>query len=143
MHDGEEIDLNQIQEEVLEVPASHRLTEVGFDMWQAAQMGQNIREKNIDTVEVKTTYQHMSGPMRELEAALAAKRFHHTDNPVLNWMASNVVAKSAGQDDRIRPVKETVDNKIDGMVALLMAMNRMIAEANTASVYETRGVRVL
>jgi len=127
LHDGEEIDLNLIQEEVLAIPKQHRLAEVGFDMWQAAQMGQSLRAAGVETVEVKTTYQHMSGPMRELEAALASGRFHHPDNPIFNWMASNVVAKSAGNDDRIRPVKEAPENKIDGMVALLMGMNRMMS----------------
>jgi len=125
LHEGEEIEFNQVQQNILDIP--HPIQEVGLDMWQAAQMAQNFREEGLETVQVKTTYSDMSGPMRELEAALAAGRFHHPDNPILNWMASNTVAKSAGDDDRIRPVKEVPDNKIDGMVALLMAISRSMA----------------
>lgn len=132
VHEGEEIDFNQIQAELLEVPEDFQVDEIGFDMWQAAQMSQTLRDQGLETVSVKTTYTDMSGPMRELEAALASGRFHHPDNPILNWMASNVVAKCAGDDDRIRPVKELPENKIDGMIALLMAMNR-------AMVTETKG----
>lgn len=52
-----------------------------------------------------------------------AGRFHHDGNPVMDWMAANVVAKSDAKDN-IFPRKELPDNKIDGIVALLMAMGR-------------------
>ena len=65
----------------------------------------------------------MSPPMRELEGAIASGRFHHNDNPVFNWMASNVVAKEDAKDN-IFPRKELQESKIDGVVALLFAMGR-------------------
>ena len=72
----------------------------------------------------------MSPPMRELEGALASGRFHHPNNPVLNWMASNVVAKEDAKQN-IFPRKEVSENKIDGIVALLFALGRaMVMEDN-------------
>lgn len=143
VHEGEEVEFAQIETELKAVRDDHRLTEVGFDIWQATQMAQNLRDDNLETVQVKTTYEHMSGPMRELEAAIPSGRFHHPGHPVLDWMASNVIARSAGADDRQRPVKEDPNQKIDGIVALLMALHRAIANEDTISVYESRGLRTI
>jgi phage terminase large subunit-like protein len=133
LHDGEEVDFRAIQNDVVAIPHKHQLVEAGFDIWQGAQMAQALREEHgIETTMVRTTYDHMTTPMLELEAAIASGRFHHPNNSVFNWMASNVVAKSGGMDNRMRPVKEIDENKIDGIVALLMAMNRAMTDEPVA-----------
>ncbi len=65
----------------------------------------------------------MSDPMKELEAAVESGRFHHDGNPIMTWCISNVVGKHLpGNDDVVRPIKEN-ENKIDGAVALIMAID--------------------
>ncbi|CDG94427.1 hypothetical protein XBFFL1_510015 [Xenorhabdus bovienii str. feltiae Florida] len=65
--------------------------------------------------------------MKELEAAIQSGRFHHDGNPIMSWCISNVVGKTmGGNDDIVRPIKEQKDSKIDGAVALIMAMGRAI-----------------
>jgi phage terminase large subunit-like protein len=63
--------------------------------------------------------------MKELEALIKSGRLHHTGDPVLEWMASNVVAIV---DDKanIMPTKERAEDKIDGIVALLLALSRIV-----------------
>ncbi|MDE9566783.1 terminase large subunit, partial [Xenorhabdus bovienii] len=69
----------------------------------------------------------MSDPMKELEAAIQSGRFHHDGHPIMSWCLGNVVGKTlAGNDDIVRPIKEHKDSKIDGAVALIMAMGRAI-----------------
>jgi phage terminase large subunit-like protein len=70
--------------------------------------------------------------MRELEGALAAGRFHHPDNPVLNWMVSNVVAKEDAKQN-VFPRKELPENKIDGVVAVLFALGRAVVMEDNGS----------
>jgi phage terminase large subunit-like protein len=131
--DGDEIDLAAIQSKVLSLPSEINLREFIYDPWQATQLAQAVRAEGVETVEYRNTVGNMSPPMRELEAAIASGRFHHPDNPVLNWMASNVVARSDAKDN-IFPRKELPENKIDGMVALIMAMGRaMTQDDDTAS----------
>ena len=48
-------------------------------------------------------------------------------NPVIDWMASNIVVK-LDKNENYFPNKEHADNKIDGMVALFMAMNRILTQ---------------
>lgn len=73
--------------------------------------------------------------MKELEAALASGRFHHDGDPVLSWMVSNVVVKEDARD-YLFPRKQREESKIDGAVALLMALGRaMVAPIDTAEIF--------
>ena len=121
--DGDEIDFAGIQNEILELAPQLTLTDLAYDPWQATQLAQALREQGVDAVEFRNTVANMSPAMRELEAAIMSGRFHHDGNPVMSWMAANVVAKSDAKDN-IFPRKELPDNKIDGIVALLMAIGR-------------------
>lgn len=124
--DGAEISLAQVQEDILSIPDTHSVRELVYDPWQSTQIAQTVREEGIEAVEYRNTVPNMSPPMRELEGALASGRFHHPNNPVLNWMASNVVAKEDAKQN-IFPRKELPENKIDGIVALLFALGRAMA----------------
>ena len=130
--DGAEISLLQVQEDILAIPKTHSIRELVYDPWQATQIAQAVREEGIEAVEYRNTVQNMSPPMRELEGALASGRFHHPNNPVLNWMASNVVAKEDAKQN-IFPRKELSENKIDGMVAILFAMGRAMVMEDKGS----------
>lgn len=91
-------------------------------------------------VEMRPTVLNFSEPMKELEAVVIDGRFHHNGDPVLEWMVSNVVSHTDAKDN-IYPNKEHRHLKIDGVVALIMAMGRAITkEAPTQSVYTKRGV---
>lgn len=81
----------------------------------------------------------MSDPMKELEAAILAGRFHHDGHPILSWCVSNVVGRHLpGSDDIVRPTKQQADNKIDGATALIMAIGRTMLPIakEEASIYE-------
>ena len=136
--DGEEISYAQVQEDVEKSASTHRVDEIVYDPWQATQMAQALREKNLLAVEYRNTTANMSFAMLELEGALASGRLHHTNNPVLNWMASNVVAKKDANDN-VFPRKELPENKIDGMVGLIMGVGRAMHQENTGSLDDFLG----
>ena len=64
--------------------------------------------------------------MKQLEALVLQKKLVHNGDPILAWMISNVVCHR-DQKDNIYPRKEREENKIDGVVALIMALGRSIA----------------
>jgi phage terminase large subunit-like protein len=69
--------------------------------------------------------------MKELQALARSGRLHHDGDPILTWMVSNVVCHRDGKDN-IYPRKERNENKIDGVVAAIMALGRyMAAEPKT------------
>lgn len=73
--------------------------------------------------------------MKTIEAWVLQGKLEHNGSPILTWMMSNVVCHR-DQKDNIYPRKERVENKIDGVVALITAVNRYLASQNSSgSVY--------
>jgi len=83
--------------------------------------------------------QNFSDPMKTFEAMVFAGKIKHTGCPVMTWMVSNVVGHM-DKKDNIYPNKEKPENKIDGVIATLMAMNRYMDRVEEESVYATRGL---
>ena len=138
--DGNIIDQNAIQDDLRQVKEDYLIREVAYDPFQATKFATELLEDGIPMVEMGATVKNFSAPMKEVEALVRAGRFHHNGDPVLTWMISNVVAH-VDKKDNVFPNKQTVKNKIDGAVALIMAMGRaMHAPAPVVSVYESRGV---
>jgi phage terminase large subunit-like protein len=84
----------------------------------------------------------MSPPMKELERLVLSKKLIHGNNPVLTWMADNLVARM-DPSGNIKPDKEKSREKIDGVVALIMAIDLALRHPEVKSVYEKRGIRTL
>jgi len=140
---GDVLDYEAVKEDVVRDQGKHDLREVAFDPWQATQMSNELQAKAVVMVEVRPTVQNFSEPMKQWEALVLEGRFHHDGNPVMRWMVSNVVCHR-DEKDNIYPRKAIPDNKIDGAVATIMALNRAIlAPVETGSIYERRGIRTL
>ena len=85
----------------------------------------HIAQQGITTVDVRPTVLNFSEPMKWLEAFVKDGRFHCND-PVLTWMVSNVEVKVDFKDN-IYPRKSAPNRKIDGVIALLIAINRCMS----------------
>lgn len=120
---GDVLDFGLVQDELLQDSKDFRLREVAFDPWQAAQMAQELVAKGLVMVEVRPSVQNFSAPMKELDALMREGRLHHSGSPVMRWMVSNTVCHVDAKDN-IYPRKEKGENKIDGVVATLMALSR-------------------
>ena len=91
-------------------------------------------------VEVRQGFGSLSAPTKQLEALILSRKVHHGSNPVLRWMADNVMVKQDAAGN-LKPDKEKSKEKIDGIVALIMAVDRATRSKSTKpSVYEDRGV---
>ena len=118
--DGEVIDFDVIKDDLREFAGRFDLTMVGYDPWQATQLASEMESEGMVMVEVRQTVQNMSEPMKVLESLVLQKLLAHGNCPILTWMISNVVAQ-LDKKDNIYPTKERTENKIDGVVALIMA----------------------
>lgn len=143
-HDGSEIKLQRIQDDVEREVSQFKVQALCFDPWSALQMQQNLEEKVGEDVvlSIDQTTKNLSEPMKEVEAAVLAGRFHHDGDPVAKWAMSNVIAKE-DNNENIFPRKEKHGkNKIDPVSALLTGMNRaMLGVMADKSVITYRGLR--
>lgn len=124
---GAEIDFDLIREDVKADAKRYQCREVVYDPWRATQLAHQLAKDGATVVEIGQTAKNMGNAFDELLAALKAGRFHHDGDPVLEWMASNVIARQAIKGVVV-PGKDKPEQKIDGIVALVMAIGRSLAE---------------
>jgi len=140
---GAVIDYDVIETDIREMASTVEIQEVAYDPFQATQLSTRMTAEGFPMVEMRPTVLNFSEPMKELESLVMSGRLHHAADPVLSWMASNVVAHMDVKDN-VYPRKERNSAKIDGVVALIMALGRAMAGGGEKkSVYEDRGVLVL
>lgn len=122
---GEVTDLAALEAELMAEIPLYQTISVAYDPMQATQLSQNLLQAGAPMTEVPQTLKNLSEPMKLLQALIYAGRMHIEDNPATHWMMSNVVCHTDAKEN-IYPRKEKKDNKIDGAVALIMAVNQII-----------------
>lgn len=138
--EGNVIDYGRIERDILAFAERHAVRQVGVDTWNAQQMAQNLAAAGLETWAVRQTFAGLSGATKELERLVLAQQVGHGGHPVLRWMVDNVtVVRDAAEN--IKPDKRKSRNKIDGVVATVMALDRAMRQEGAGnSVYETRGM---
>jgi hypothetical protein len=122
---GNVIDFSWIEADLMDFASRFEIQSVAFDPFQATQLSTRMMAEGLPMIEVRPTVLNFSEPMKTLEALVLQRKLAHDGDPVLGWMASNVVAHLDAKDN-IYPRKERAENKIDGIVALIMALSRAI-----------------
>lgn len=121
MTDGDTVDYNAVEAKVLEVCEQFNVQHIGYDRWNASQLVNNLVEHEVPLVEFVQGPKSYHPAMQALEMAYIAGRVAHGGDPVLHWAASNIVARR-DVNMNMAPDKRRSADKIDSMVALLMAM---------------------
>ena len=124
--DGDVIDFQRLEDELIDDTNAYNVVDIGYDPWQATQLAQRLEERGAEVTEFRQTVANFSEPMKEFDALVRQGRIVHNGDPVLTWMASNVVCKFDAKDN-VFPRKERPENKIDGMVAAIIALGRYMA----------------
>lgn len=140
---GNVIDYATIAKDIEELGDIYHIKEIAFDRWGAIQMSQQLEGAGFTMVGFGQGFASMSSPTKELMRLVVDKRLNHGGNPVLRWMADNVVV-SEDPAGNVKPNKAKSTEKIDGIVAGIMALDRAQRhEVKKKSVYEERGLREL
>jgi phage terminase large subunit-like protein len=129
--DGEIIDFNVIKDEILELCNMFEVVELAYDPFQATMLITELMEEGVPVVEMRPTVLNFSEPMKELDSLIRSGRIQHNGDPVFTWMLSNVTAK-LDRKDNVYPNKERPENKIDGPVALIMAIGRAMQKEDNS-----------
>lgn len=120
----------------------YHIIEIAYDRWNATQMVQNLEDMGFTMVPFGQGFKDMSPPSKELYKLLMEGNIIHGGNPVLKWMAQNVVMRQDPAGN-IKPDKEKSVEKIDGIVALIMGLDRCIRYILPSSVYDERGILII
>lgn len=140
---GNYVDYEFVEKYITDTAAKYNVRGIGFDPFLAKQTMQRLQAESLPVIEFRQNMSNFCGPSKELERLLLAGRIRHGGHPVLRWMASNVTAYQ-DCNNNIRPDKAKSVEKIDGIVALLIALGlATTAKETPESVYATRGVTIL
>lgn len=115
-----------LKAETVKQARKFHIKEFAYDPMFADEFSQNVSEElGIPRVVMAPTRQQITPPAQEMEAAVADGRFHHNNNPVLNWCVGNVLfTENSTTGLYSMPDKKRPDNKTDAAVALFYAMSR-------------------
>ncbi len=137
--EGNVVHYGFIETFIEELHTAYNIKEIAFDRWGAVQMVQNLEGMGLTVVPFGQGYKDMSPPSKELMKLVLEKRLAHGGNPVLRWMMDNIYVKTDPAGN-IKPDKEKSTDRIDGAVALIMALDRAIRNETKSSVYDARGI---
>jgi phage terminase large subunit-like protein len=138
---GDTIDFEFIEQDLAKDREEFDVREVAFDPFNATEFSTRMLAEGAPMKEVGANVRNFSEPMKLIAALILAGNIKHDGDPILEWMMGNVYAKVDAKDN-VFPRKSRYENKIDGAVALIMAINREIAGGASAfrSIYEDRGI---
>ena len=142
--EGNVVHYGYIEEFIDELGRRYNIREIAFDRWGAVQMSQNLEGMGFTVVPFGQGFKDMSPPTKELMKLVLEKRVAHGGHPVLRWMMDNVFIRKDPAGN-IKPDKEKSTEKIDGAVAMIMALDRAIrnGRGTADSVYDMRGILLI
>ena len=124
---GNITDYNYIRADIKQLAKMFNIKEIAFDRWNSSQLVNDLMDDGANMVPFGQGFASMTAPMKEFERLVLAGGLNHGNDPVLAWMASNLVAKE-DEAGNLKPDKKNSQEKIDGIVAVLLAIGRLIAQ---------------
>lgn len=141
--EGNVIHYDFIEKFINDLAGKYHIVEIAVDRWNATQMIQNLEGDGFTMVPFGQGFASMSGPTKDFYRLLMEGQIIHGGHPVLRWMAGNVVVDTDPAGN-IKVTKAKSKEKIDGIVAAIMALDRCIRNQTEPqrSVYDERGLLV-
>lgn len=141
---GKAIDYDHLYSDISDILSRFSVREIAFDPWNSNKLIPQLESDGANLVEFRQGYASMNPAMKGLEKAVMNSELDHGGNPILRWMNSNLMFEEDAAGN-VKPSKGKSREKIDGMVALMMAYGRMIfsEEEDSESIYEERGIRTI
>lgn len=126
---GASVDYEHVARRLCEICDDYQVEAINFDRWRIDVLKKELERIGVELplVPFGQGFKDMSPALDALESELMNTRLRHGNNPVLTMCASNsVVDADAAGNRKLNKAKST--GRIDGMVALAMAMNHQSGE---------------
>jgi len=144
--EGNSTDYNVIQKTILECAEMYDIQSIAFDRWNSNSLVQQLTDKGLEMDPFGQGFISMTAPIKNAEVLVKKRSLHHAGNGMLRWMVANVVTKKDDAEN-IKFSKAKAGDKIDGIIAMIMALGEMMTMENKdvtgSSTYESQGIRML
>lgn len=142
---GDAIDYGFIKAQVLKDAQTFDLIDLNVDrLFQGQQLSTDLSEEGLQVFPMGQGFASMAAPMVEFERRLRSRQLHHGGHPILRWMADNVVVKPDPAGN-LKIDKAKSQEKVDGIVAMVMALDRVTRHSDDAgaTAYDDGGVFIV
>jgi phage terminase large subunit-like protein len=120
---GPVVDYDYVRQALLQWATQYRVQMVAYDPWNATDLVQRLEKQDgLVCVPMRQGFGALSAPTKSLEKAILAQQLRHDGHPVLRWCVSNVAVESDAAGN-LKPSKDKSTDRIDGVVALIMAVD--------------------
>lgn len=125
--DGDITDFDVVADDLRQLCRNFDVQEIAFDPALSMYFAGKLIEEGLPLVEITQRALFFTPPLIQVENLVLEKKLRHDGNPVMTWMVSNLVVKVSKFNELRAPTKERPENKIDGPIAMLMALGRALA----------------
>ena len=125
--DGDITDFDVVADDLRAICRDFDVQEIAFDPALSMYFAGKLIEEGLPLVEITQRAMFFTPPLIQVENLVLEKKLAHDGNPVMTWMVSNLVVKVSKFNELRSPTKERPENKIDGPMAMLMALGRALA----------------
>ena len=140
--DGDITDFDVVAEDLRSHCRQFDVQEIAFDPALSMYFAGKLIEEGLPLVEISQRALFFTPPLIQVENLVLEKKLKFDGNPVMTWMVSNLVVKVSKFNELRAPTKERPENKIDGPMAMLMALGRAMAgDAEGKSFWETEATQ--
>lgn len=139
---GNVVHYGHIQQFINDLGERFNIREIAYDRWNATMMVQALEDDGFTLVPFGQGYRDMSPPTKELMRMVLEQKLAHGGHPVLRWNMDNVFVRTDPAGN-LKIDKQKSTEKVDGAVALVMALDRAMKNQNAGSVYDERGLIIL
>ena len=141
--EGNVVHYGAIEKFICELGERYNIREIAYDRWNATMMVQALEDDGFTMIPFGQGFRDMSPPTKELMRIVLEHRLNHGGHPVLRWNFDNAYVRTDPAGN-LKLDKEKSTEKIDGAVALVMALDRAMKNQNGSdSVYNDRGLLLL
>jgi phage terminase large subunit-like protein len=138
MTSGDVVDYDVVRADINELAKTFNIRRIARDRWNASQITNQLMGDGLEMVDCGQGFASMSDPSKELEKLIIGCQLRHGSNPVLRWMASNTAAETDAAGN-IKPSKKKSTERIDGIVAAVMAIGCADPGDGGSSIYSEPG----
>lgn len=129
--DGDITDFDVVAEDLRGLCRNFDVQEIAFDPALSMYFAGKLIEEGLPLVEITQRALFFTPPLIQVENLVLERKLRHDGNPVMAWMVSNLVVKVSKFNELRQPTKERPENKIDGPIAMLMALGRALNNDST------------
>lgn len=124
---GDVVDYEYIKRDIRELAGRYAIQQIGFDPYNATATATELAREFGDEfmVEVRQGFASLSEPSKEFEKLVTQGVIRHGNHPVMTWNVGNVAIRR-DENDNVRPDKKRSAERIDGVVAAIMAIARAL-----------------